>query len=183
MNLQIDHNKLPKQWLHPADRAITIDEDNTQEDPTHINIYSDGSKSEQGVGAGIAIIRPGTTTVELMYKMDTRCANNQAEAFAIIMAMEYVQSNLEHDVDQVTTVYRDSSTTLESLHNMNKHTFLTEEIRRKVQERGSRGWTTRFSWTKAHVGTTGNDLADKLAKEASSKTEIPISYNRIPKVP
>jgi len=30
MNLQIDHDKLPKQWLHPADRAITIDEDNTQ---------------------------------------------------------------------------------------------------------------------------------------------------------
>ena len=72
-NLKIDHDKLPKQWLHPADRAITIDADNTQEDPTHINIYTDGSKSEQGVGAGIAIIRPGTTTVELMYKMDTRC--------------------------------------------------------------------------------------------------------------
>jgi len=78
MNLQIDHDKLPKQWLHPADRAITIDQDNTQEDPTHINIYTDGSNSEQFVGAGIAIMRPGTTTVELMYKMDTRCTNNQA---------------------------------------------------------------------------------------------------------
>jgi len=43
---------------------------------------------------------------------------------------------------------------------------------------GSRGRTTRFRWTKAHAGTTGNELADKLAKEASSKTEIPISYNR-----
>jgi len=73
VNLQFDHDKLPKQWLHPADRAITNDEDNTQEDPTHINIYTDGSKSEQGVGAGIAIIRAGTTTVELMYKMYTRC--------------------------------------------------------------------------------------------------------------
>jgi len=31
------------------------------------------------------------------------------------------------------------------------------------------------------VGTTGNELADKLAREASSKTETPISYNRIPK--
>jgi len=41
MNLQLDHDNLPKQWLHPADRAITIGEDNTQEDPTHINIYTD----------------------------------------------------------------------------------------------------------------------------------------------
>jgi len=31
------------------------------------------------------------------------------------------------------------------------------------------------------VGTTSNELADKLAKEASSKIEIPISYNRVPK--
>jgi len=113
--------------------------------------------------------------------MYTRPTKNQAEAFAILKALEYVQTDLEHDVDQVTTVYTDSRTTLESLHNMNKHTFLTEEIRRKVQERGSRGWTTRFRWIKAHMGTTGNELADKLAKEVSSKTEIPISYNRIPK--
>jgi len=45
---------------------------------------------------------------------------------------------------------------------------------------GSRGCTTIFKWTKAHAGTTGNELADKLAAEPSSKTEIPISYNRIP---
>jgi len=64
---------------------------------------------------------------------------------------------------------------------MNKHTFHPEEIRRKVQEMGSGGWTSRFRWRKAHVGTTGNELADKLAKEASSKTEINISCNRIRK--
>ena len=44
--LQIDHDNPPKQWLHPADRTIVIDTDNTQEDPTHINVYTDGSKSE-----------------------------------------------------------------------------------------------------------------------------------------
>jgi len=42
--LQIDLDKPPKQWLHPADRTIVIDTDNTQEDPTHINVYTDGSK-------------------------------------------------------------------------------------------------------------------------------------------
>jgi len=45
---------------------------------------------------------------------------------------------------------------------------------------GSRGWTTIFRWTKAHAGTTGNELAYKLAVETSSKTEIPISYNTKP---
>ena len=46
INFQIDHDNFRKQWLHPAERAILIDEDITQEDPTHINIYTDGSKSE-----------------------------------------------------------------------------------------------------------------------------------------
>jgi ribonuclease HI len=83
--------------------------------------------------------------------------------------LEYVHTKLDNEVYKETTVHTDSMTTLKSLNNMYKHTFLTEEIRRKVQEMGSRGWTTRFRWTKAYVGTTGNELADKLAKEASSK--------------
>jgi len=84
MNLQIDHDEHLIQWLHPAYSAFFIDEDNTQVNTTQINIYKDGSKSEQGVEAGISIKRPRTTTVEVMYKMDTMFANNQAEAFAIL---------------------------------------------------------------------------------------------------
>jgi len=68
-----------------------------------------------------------------MYKMDTRCTNKQAEAFAILKALEYVQTDLENGVDKITRVYTESRTTLESLHNMNQHTFLTEEIRRKCK--------------------------------------------------
>jgi hypothetical protein len=57
-NSPIDHDKLPKHWLHPAARITATD--NKEEDSTPINIYTDGSKSEQGVGAGITIIRQGT---------------------------------------------------------------------------------------------------------------------------
>jgi hypothetical protein len=57
-NLLIDHDKPPKQWLHPATRIIAVDKDTDNQ--TQINIYTDGSKSEQGVGAGIAIKWPGT---------------------------------------------------------------------------------------------------------------------------
>jgi hypothetical protein len=56
-NLPIDHDKLPRQWLHPAARIIATGD---TDDQSPINIYTDGSKSEQGVGAGIAVKRPGT---------------------------------------------------------------------------------------------------------------------------
>jgi len=78
-------------------------------------------------------------------------------------------------------VHTDSRTTLDSLHYANIHTYLTNEIRQKVHEMEIREWRIRFRWIKAHAGTSGNELADKLVKETSSKTELPISYNRVPK--
>jgi len=154
--------------------------DNTQEFSAPINIYTDGSQSEQGVGAGIVITGPGTPTAKLMYRMDARCTNNHAEAFATLKALDYVQINKENEEDKVATVYTDSRTTLDKLNNADKHTFLTEEIRQNVHEIEIREWKIRFRWIKAHARTSGNELADKLAKEASVITEIPISYNRVP---
>ena len=101
-NLQIDHDKLHKQWLHPAARIIATN--NNTDDPTPIKFFTDGSKSEQGVGAGIAIKRPGTPTVKLMYRMDTRCSNNQAEAFAILKALEYIKTTQTYEKDKAVTV-------------------------------------------------------------------------------
>jgi ribonuclease HI len=157
--LSIDNDKLPKQWLHGA-RIITTD--NETDDPSPVNIYTEGSKSEQGVGAGIAIKRSETPTVKLMYRMDIRCSNNQAEAFAILKALEYIQTTQTNEEDKAVTVHTDSTTTLDSLNNTKIHTFLTEEIRHIVHELETREWKIRFRWVKAHAGTSGNELADKL---------------------
>ena len=178
-NLLIDHDKPPKKWLHPAARIIDTDKDT--DDKTKINVYTDGSKSEQGVGAGIVITCPGNPTIKLMYRMDPKCTNNQAEAYAILKALEYLQNTQTNEDDKAVTVHSDSMTTLESLINTDIHTFLTEEIKQRVHEMENREWKIRFRWVKAHAGTNGNELADKLAKEASGKTYLPISYNRIPK--
>jgi len=39
-------------------------------------------------------------------------------------------------------------------------------------------WEITLCWIKAHVGIIGNELADTLAKKATSLTE---DYNKIPK--
>ena len=51
----------------------------------------------------------------------------------------------------------------------------------KCKRWGAEGGQHDSGGQKPASGTTGNEMADKLAKEASSKIEIPISYNRVPK--
>jgi hypothetical protein len=79
-----------KYWLHPAVSINIITEFN--DDNSKIQIFTDGSKTEQGVGAGIAIYMSGTHPNSLKYKLDGKCTNNQAEQLAILRSLEYIQN-------------------------------------------------------------------------------------------
>jgi hypothetical protein len=67
--------------------------------------------------------------------------------------------------------------TLDSLKNSNIHTFLIEEIGRKVTEMGK----SIVKFYSAHAGIQGNELADKLAKEAATHADITECYKKVPK--
>jgi ribonuclease HI len=62
-----------------------------------------------------------------MYRIDTRCINNQAEAFTILKALEYIQTTQTNEEDKAGTVLTDSRMTLDALYSMDIHTFLIEE--------------------------------------------------------
>ena len=51
----------------------------------------------------------------------------------------------------------------------------------KSRELEQADWKVRFCWVKAHVGTLGNELADRLIKEAATNADIAICYNKSPK--
>jgi ribonuclease HI len=55
------------------------------------------------------------------------------------------------------TIYTDSQMMLNSLKNSNIHTFLIEEIRRKLTDMTKTNRKIQFSWVKAHIGIQGND--------------------------
>ena len=81
---EIDKDEKPKDCLHPAEFVRIIE---TPEDE-EIQIYTDGIKNENGVGAGIAIFDKGIIKKKLKYKLHNNCSNNQAEQFALVKAME-----------------------------------------------------------------------------------------------
>jgi hypothetical protein len=81
---EIDYKVQPKDWLHPAD-SVRITE---QQDDDAIQIFTDSSKSEHGVGAGIAVFIQSKLAYQLRYTLHNRCSNNQAEQLAIVKALE-----------------------------------------------------------------------------------------------
>ena len=76
-------------------------------------------------------------------------------------------------------IHTDSRITLDSLKNMKNRNYLIEAIRKKTIEQEKGNWYIEYTWIKAHAAHEGNELADKLAKEATTDSEI--CYNKIPK--
>jgi len=74
------------EWPHPAEAT----EPKNKSDVTNytIEIYTDNSKNQKGVGSGIAIFIKGNLTFQLQYKLADKCSNNQAEQLAIAKALE-----------------------------------------------------------------------------------------------
>ena len=93
----IDHEVQPKDWLHPAD-SVRITE---KHDEQAIQIFTDDSKSEHGVGAGITIFVQNKLTHQLTYTLHNRCSNNQAEQLAIVKALEKIGKL--HNNDNILT--------------------------------------------------------------------------------
>jgi len=90
---QIDKEENPKFWLHPADTVKV--KDNNDETPDgregskrSIQVYTDVSKSERGVGAGVAIFKYDKITDTKKNRLDGLNSNNQAEQLAICKALE-----------------------------------------------------------------------------------------------
>ena len=52
------------------------------------NVFTDGCKSEQGVGSGVAVFTGKVLTEQLKFKLDNKCSKNQAEKLAILKALE-----------------------------------------------------------------------------------------------
>jgi len=108
-------------WQHPAE-TITFPSEETKGTST-VQIYTNGSKSEKGVGAGIAIYMSGDFIKSLKYKLNARCTNNQAEQLAILKALQHTV-NIYAEVKTATVYeYTDSQMTLDSLKNTNIHNF------------------------------------------------------------
>jgi len=107
-------------------------------------------------------------------KLDSKCSNNQAEQVAILKVLEIIELMNSHSINPRTvTVFTDSRVSLDSLYNPNNHAHLVEEIRKKVIS------MVRDKWKISFHGLIGNEMADRLAKEAARSEETSYGFSRI----
>ena len=116
------------------------------------HIFTDGSKSEQGVGSGVAVFTGKVLTEQLEFKLDSRCSNNLAEQLAIVKALDVIESQQENQNEHRTTViYTVSEITLHSIRSAKNHNHLVEEIRNRAVTLNKKNWKIEFKWVKAHA--------------------------------
>jgi ribonuclease HI len=109
------------------------------------------------VVSGVAIFKGSNMVAKVRLKLNTRYSNNQAEQFAILKALETVESFNNNTINPRTVIiYTDSRVSLDSLSNPKNHAFLVEKIREKVGNLENNEWKIKFSWVKAHAGNYGN---------------------------
>jgi ribonuclease HI len=132
-------------------------------------------KSEQGVGSGVAVFAGRVLTEKLKFQPDNRCSKNQAEQLDIVKALEVIEmQQVNHNEHKAAVIY-----TLESIRSVKNHNHLVEEIRNRGVTLNKKNWKIEFKWVKAQAGIHGNEIADRLAKEATQNDHV--TYSRIPK--
>jgi ribonuclease HI len=115
---------------------------------------------------------------KVQHKLDNRSSNNQAEQQAILKVLETIALINSNSVNPRTAIiFTKSRVSLDSLHDPNIHAYLVTEIRKKLTSMVRTKWKIKFSWVKAHVGIFGNELADRLAKEAARNDETSYEFS------
>ena len=153
-----DRDAVVRKWQHPANVIIRVLKEEEEKNPNEI--FTDGSRSERGVGSNVAIYRSGESTDKILCRLNKKCTNNQAEQFANLTALDHIEN--VQTTDKIVTIYTDSQTTLDKLRQSNIHIYIIGEIRRKLREVKESEWKITFCWVKAHAGVMGNELADAL---------------------
>ena len=144
---------------------------------SHDEVYSDGSKMNERVGAAAVINRHfqnGETTCRQQSKSLPDNSNIfVAEGTAISLALNYYQHMGPVHHDEV--VHSDSMSCLQAIEGEDTENPLTCHIMNLLWLLSDRGTHIRFCWIPSHCGIEGNERMDQLAKETLDQEINPLA--------
>ena len=187
---KVNHPKYPP-WLIPEARVckINLSKQNKscesikscflEHDTDHIGetkIFTDGSKSEEGVGCAVIFEKK-----PYLFKLPDYASIFTAELTAIVQALDLVFNSDSSSF----VIYSDSMSALTSLNEYNSFHPLIQKAQEWLFRISVRLKSVRFCWVPAHVGIQGNEDADRNAQLATVSfdafiTRVPHSDLKLP---
>jgi ribonuclease HI len=144
---------------------------------SRIDVYTDGSKTKFGTGAGIAIRTSTNTSINRFSPLKIRLNSKSSILSAELKAINVAMDVMENENNSSCTIYSDSKAALQSIQQFAPMHPFAQEIQHKVMKATTNRNNITFCWIPSHCGIPGNEKADKLAKEACSieaSAHIPI---------
>ena len=140
------------------------------------HVYTDGS-AEEGMkngGSGVYIRYSDGDTTSLSVPGGLQCSNYRAEILAISTAAEHLLESRKKMGN--TTIFADSLSTLQALNSADPDQMI-QGLHSSLAKLTAQ-FTVSLQWVPAHVGLTGNEKADRLAKIGSQapQTQNPVTY-------
>jgi ribonuclease HI len=140
--------------------------------PSHTKVYTDGSKTNTGVGFGCAI---PSHDLFVSCKINSETSIFTAELSAIQVALDEI-SKLTLPVKKVLIV-TDSLSSVKALERggtINRQR-LQLDILRRCHRLISAGYQLEFLWVPSHTNIRGNDMADRAAKVGTTLSDDQIN--------
>jgi ribonuclease HI len=138
-------------------------------------IYTDGSKTENHVGASVVVLKDTKEIHINTATLNSECTIFQAELYGISMAMKLIQS--QRRSISACAINVDSKAALLTIANKQTTHPLATAIREEIIHLRHITSIT-LHWVKSHAALKGNERADYLAKIAASYCTI-TAYDEI----
>jgi ribonuclease HI len=133
----------------------------------NVSIYTDGSKTENHVGASMIAMKNSAKIHIETQRLNITCTVFQAELCGILMAVDWIQNQRQKSPSSAINV--DSKSALLAIAiKRTIHPLAVATRTKTIELRNSTSLT--FHWVNGHAGLRGNERADYLARTAASYT-------------
>ena len=139
-----------------------------------LTIYTDGSKNENGVGAGAYTVSTSSNE-SLSWKLPSYTSVLQAELAAILLSLKRVLSNSNCNYTNVTIISDSKAALSHLMDSRQKICNIAHEIKTLI---ASLNLGVTFEWVRSHSDCYGNNMADGLAKQAANSEGMDV-YSKI----